>query len=188
MFWGESCAVPLIVTALLCVTAPPVAHAAQRGCPAPDWRTRPGSAVYAYTAEDVWIAPTTNGRTIGLDGTPLAGKITPGDVVRITATGRVSYGGWFNWRGTWGPAGNGRRVDPRAAGDWPFRGGRDAALVGKWRGTGTALDVGVDSGCVTVPPGAGQGLLLVPNDDQRWDNGDVGYTATIEVSHWEKVR
>lgn len=119
----------------------------------------------------------------GLPGTPLHTQIDEGAVIRVTAAGRISYGGVFNWRGTWGPDGNGRV----APGDWwwPYPSGPDAALVGQWNQTPQRQRIGSDSGCLFVPRhslrNAPYGLWLKANDDEIHDNGDIGYDITVSA-------
>ncbi len=129
------------------------------------------------------LAPQSLGLFVGVPNSPLGGNIWPGDVVRIVASGRISYGGAFNWRGTWGPDGNGQA----APNDWwwPYPGGPDAALVGMWNHTGSDFRVGSNSGCLVVPAStigtAPWGMHLTSNDDWRDDNGDAGYGITVRL-------
>lgn len=130
----------------------------------------------------VHLSPRSLGEPVGLPGTPLQTQIADGAVVRVTATGRISYGGVFNWRGTWGPAGNGRTAPPDWW--WPYPSGPDAALVGTWNQTGGPQRIGADSGCVFVPRAVGPrpyGLWLKANDDWTDDNGDNGYAITVKA-------
>jgi hypothetical protein len=127
----------------------------------------------------VHVGPRDLGQFAGLAGSPVEGQIGPGAVVRVRASGRISYGGVFNWRGTWGPAGNGNR----APGGFPYPGGPDAALFGTWNQTLAKFPIGADSGCLWVPNAtlnrAPYAIHLATNDDWRDDNGDVGYDATV---------
>ena len=116
-------------------------------------------------------------------GTPLRNQISPGDVVGVFATGRVSYGGFFGSAGTWGPDGNGRQAP--FSGSYPFPGGPQYALVGTWNHTGGDVRLGSVNACLIVPPGGDGasvpwGLWLIPNDDNRGDNGGA-YFATVHV-------
>jgi hypothetical protein len=122
--------------------------------------------------------------------TPLVNQMRPGDVLRVTAGGSVSYGGIFNWYGTWGPDGNGQAAPASSA--WPFPGpaGRQFALVGRFNQNSQNVALGTASACMFVPSG-GDGvsipwaLWLWPNDDYRLDNGG-GYWATVLV--WQAAR
>ncbi|WP_163508370.1 hypothetical protein [Fodinicola acaciae] len=124
------------------------------------------------------LEPTVGSVSVGGTGGPLEPQLRPGAVVHVRASGKVSYGGIFNWRGTWGPDGNGRTVDPRDHG-FPYPGGPDAALVGTWSHLGENLKIGSDSRCVVVKDSA---LRLVTNDNDFTDNGDVGYY--LNVTAW----
>ena len=130
------------------------------------------------------LDPHSLGVYAGSPGGALETQVRPGAVVRVTATGRISYGGVFNWRGTWGPDGNGQRAPLNIS--WPYPGGPDAALVGMWNHTGQNTPIGSNSGCMVVPPQtistAPYGLWLRANDDWLDDNGDIGYD--IRVSAW----
>lgn len=89
----------------------------------------------------------------------------------------------FNWRGTWGPDGN-HQLAPNDA-HFPFPGGPDAALVGRWNHTGQNLPIGSESACMVVPKptiGNATGLWLFTNDDWLDDNGDRGYD--VQVNAW----
>jgi hypothetical protein len=130
------------------------------------------------------LSPNTRSVFVGSIATPLQTQIRRGAVVRVTATGKISYGGVFNWRGTWGPDGNGGTA-PRER-SWPYPGGPDAALVGQWYQTGANVRIGSDSGCLLVPrqtrAWAPYALWLAANDDEIIDNGDRGYD--IQVTAW----
>jgi hypothetical protein len=130
------------------------------------------------------LGPQSLGVYVGTPGGPLQAEVRPGAVVKVTATGRISYGGVFNWRGTWGPDGNGQLAPQNSS--WPYPGGPDAALVGIWNHSAQATAIGSNSGCMLVPPQtvatAPYGLWLDANDDWLDDNGDVGYD--IHVSAW----
>lgn len=133
---------------------------------------------------DLHLSPQDIAEYAGSPAGALQAQIRPGAVVKVTATGKISYGGVFNWRGTWGPDGNGQTAPNNSA--WPFPGGPDAALVGSWNHTGQNIRVGSDSGCMVVPPQtiatAPHGLWLRANDDWLHDNGDRGYD--IRVTAW----
>ena len=133
------------------------------------------------------LDPQSLGVHSGLPGDPLQLQIQPGGVVRVTATGRISYGGIFNWRGTWGPDGNGGLAGSDPLFPWP--GGPDAALIGKWNQTMQNVRIGSDSGCLVVPSRtisqAPYGLWLKANDSWIHDNGDIGYDITVRA--WRYV-
>ncbi|MGI5283559.1 hypothetical protein ACQEVF_09530 [Nonomuraea polychroma] len=130
------------------------------------------------------LSPNRRSVYVGSPGGPLQTQIRRGAAVRVTATGKISYGGLFNWRGTWGPKGNGDTAPNSRS--WPFPGGPDAALVGLWNHAGTNVRIGADSGCMLVPKQtiatAPYGLWLSANDDDISDNGDKGYD--IRVRAW----
>ncbi len=116
-------------------------------------------------------------------GAPLRGLITPGDVVAVAATHRVSYGGFLGSSGTWDPNGNGRMAPSNSA--YPFPGGPQYALVGTWNHTLTDVRLGAVSACLVVPAGGDGffvpwGLRLLPNDDGPGDNGG-SYLANVHV-------
>jgi hypothetical protein len=102
---------------------------------------------------------------------------------QVTVPGLVSYGGFFGSAGTWGPNGNGKLAP--ISGYYPFPGGPQYALVGTWNHTGSDVRIGSVSACLVVPPGGDGvsipwGLWLIPNDDNRSDNGGA-YVATVHV-------
>ena len=130
------------------------------------------------------LSPQSRGVYAGSPGGVLETQVRPGAVVKVIATGRMSYGGIFNWRGTWGPDGNGQSAPQNSS--WPFPGGPDAALVGIWNHTGQGTPLGSNSGCLVVPPPTfsttSYGLWLKANDDWPDDNGDIGYD--VQVAAW----
>ncbi|MCA2219236.1 hypothetical protein [Jidongwangia harbinensis] len=174
-------AAALTGSAALTVAAPTAAHAAVDPQAA---MTACRLGVGGSTAR-LHLAPQSLGVYVGSPGAPLQTQIADGAVVRVTATGRISYGGIFNWRGTWGPDGNGQSAPFDSW--WPYPGGPDAALVGQWNHTGARTRIGSNSGCLYVPrrtiASAPYGLWLKANDDYRHlgDNGDVGYAITVSA-------
>jgi hypothetical protein len=115
--------------------------------------------------------------------TPLWDQIRPGDVVAVFAGGRVSYGGFFGSAGTWGPDGNGRMAPSSTA--YPFPNGPQYALVGSWNHALRRERIGSVSPCIVVPDGGDGfsvpwGLWLLPNDDDRSDNGG-SYSAVVHL-------
>jgi len=115
--------------------------------------------------------------------TPLRNLIRPGDVVGIFATGQVSYGGFFGSAGTWGPDGNGGTAPLNSY--YPFPGGPQYALAGKWNNTSSNVQIGSLSSGLGVPEGGDGvavpwGLWLQPNDDRPLDNSG-SYTANVHV-------
>jgi hypothetical protein len=104
--------------------------------------------------------------------------IHPGDVVRITATGTVDYGGWPT-RQVWGPDGNGTRV---SGGSWAFQGGIAYSLFGEWGRNVSMFQAGSNSDCLTAPTaGPGPNNLLLSTNDERIEDNKGSYQATVRL-------
>lgn len=122
-------------------------------------------------------------------GTPLRDEIRPGDVIGVASRGSVSYGGFFGSAGTWGPDGNNNWAP---GGSYPFPEGPQYALVGLWNqvvpgNSNREVILGSVSACLVVPPAddgvpVPPGLWLLPNDDDRSDNGGF-YLANVHLWH-----
>ncbi|SRR6266545_2640086 len=178
-------AIPLAIAALSCVgfiaVATP-AHASTSGA-----LSRCNSGGFSDAAASVTV-PGTGAAFVGGGpnqdpSTPLRNQIRPGDVIRVFASGQVSYGGIFNWAGTWGPNGNGQLAPLDSS--WPFPGGPQYALVGTFNQNGADVRLGSMSACLVVPfAGDGVsipwGLWLQPNDCWSLDNSGA-YFATVRV-------
>jgi len=112
------------------------------------------------------------------------GKLQPGTVIRVTASGSVHNGDGVlgQWRG---PGGNNPYV-PADNTRWPAIGVNKFALYGKWARSGHTFHVGTNSGCLdytsawSVGNGADE-LGIGVNDDDLTDNAG---SFRVNVRMW----
>jgi hypothetical protein len=111
----------------------------------------------------------------------LMGNLSPGSVIRVTATGQVHNGSWFGqWRGP-----DGSPDDPAPDASWPAPGVNKFALYGRWMRSGSWFRAGRDSGCLDYTSAWSQGngasdLAVGVNDDVLDDN-DGSFQVTVRV-------
>jgi hypothetical protein len=95
--------------------------------------------------------------------------ILPGDVVRVTVIGAITYDRWLPPRSA-GPAGDGIPAGP----DWPFPGMTQYALIANWNNNPTGWVGGpmlaTSMTCVAAPAVPTR-LIYYINDNYLSDNG-----------------
>nr|QEO74591.1 hypothetical protein [uncultured bacterium] len=101
--------------------------------------------------------------------------ILPGDVVKVTVWGTVSYDLWGN---SVGPNGN----DIDAPSGWPFPGLNQYASIARWNNNpggwvGSPMQTNWLAGCNAAPSIAVR-LLYYINDGALWDNGGQWFIKT----------
>jgi hypothetical protein len=111
------------------------------------------------------------------DGVNPYNAILPGDVVRVTVTGTISYDIWGD---RVGPNGN----DVTAPSGFPFPGLTELSSVAVWNNNpggwiGSAFQTTNLNRC-TAAPGLPARLMFFVNDPTRWDNGGQ-WTIHVEV-------
>jgi hypothetical protein len=110
------------------------------------------------------------------DGSNPPNAIRPGDAVRVTVIGAITYD---LWRRPVGPAGDGIPAGP----DWPFPGMSQYALIANWNNNPGGWVGGpmmaVSMNCV-VAPGIPVRLIYYINDSILRDNGGA-YTVRTDV-------
>lgn len=145
----------------------------------------PGDARAHCTNRAEWTSSTLAVRDFELDGKTGPQQVQlpdlePGDLIRITASGRVHNGTIVGqWRGP-----EGSMDDPAPDAFWPATGVDKFSLYSKFGRNGHVFKAGQDSGCVDYTTAFGTGLdtlYVGVNDDLLRDNSG---SFRVHVAIW----
>jgi hypothetical protein len=107
--------------------------------------------------------------------------LEPGDVLRVTAFGTISTGGWS---GSHGPDGNLNDPAPGGLGSlWPAPGLNKYSLYGTWGRNGFIFKAGSDSGCVdyTTQFGTGPDTVFLGVNDENLSDNTGSFNVNVRV-------